>query len=444
MLPRYLYQSPRSAAAPARACAGLLTRALAAALSFGALFVGLNGCKTAPAPAARPITPATTQTPAKPPIAAAPDREPLPAGGIKGIYMSGWVAGSKSRLQNLVGIVDRTEINAMVIDVKDDGQITYPVDVPLAREVAATGKMKGSMKMCVHIDRVLATLKAKKIFPIARIACFRDTPLAETHPEMAVHDASGHVWHDKKRHAWLNPYSKAAWDYNVDIALDAIKHGFKEIQFDYVRFPSEGALSNMKFPGKPENAKREDQIVAFMKYARDKIHAQGAWFAVDVFGLTSMVKDDEGIGQKFVKVIESVDYLCPMVYPSHYAKHEYKIPNPNAEPYKIVSLSVGDAKKRLNGSKTCELRPWLQDFTLGEPHYGPEQVKAQIKALNDLGIHEYLLWNPLNHYTEAALAKADSQSGTDATPKAAQRTAGQPPPADAKVGGAPPNGAMGK
>ena len=162
----------------------------------------------------------------------------------------------------------------------------------------------------------------------------------------------------------------------------------------------------MVFPDQPKDAIHEDQIAAFLKYAHDKIHAAGGWFSADVFGLTSMVKNDEGIGQKFVKVVQNVDYLCPMVYPSHYAHGEYHIPNPNTEPYKIIHLSVGDAQKRLKTVKTdCKLRPWIQDFSLYGVHYGPAQVKAQIKALNDLGIHEFLLWNARNNFTEAALEK---------------------------------------
>lgn len=340
---------------------------------------------------------------AKPSIAARPARPPspppLPLGGVRGIYLTGWTAGSARPLARLVRLADRTEINAMVIDVKDNGQISYDVAVPLARQIHA------SRRMIAHIDALLAVLKAHDIFPIARIACFRDTPLAEAHPEMAVHAPNGKVWHDRSHHAWLNPFYKAAWDYNVDIALDAIKHGFKEVQFDYVRFPSEGNISALRYPGKPKGSKRQDQIAAFLKYARQKIKAQGAWFSADVFGLTSLTKSDMGIGQTRTNVAREVDYLCPMVYPSHYGPHEYGIANPNTEPYRIIYHSLGDAKQRLKGIPTCRLRPWLQDFDLRGVHYGPAQVKAEIKAARDLGIREFLLWNARCRYTEAALAK---------------------------------------
>lgn len=322
----------------------------------------------------------------------------LPPDGVRGIYLTGWTAGSRNHFNNLVGLCDRTEINAMVIDVKDDGEVSYDANVPLVKETHASRKM-------FKVDKVLAVLKAHHIFPIARIACMRDSVLPHKHPELAVQSPSGGVWHDKTRHTWLNPYKKEVWDYNVDIALDAIKHGFKEIQFDYVRFPSEGKVSTLVYPGKPAGGLREDQIAAFMKYARAKIKATGAWFSADVFGLTSLVRNDEGIGQKFEKVIANLDYLCPMTYPSHYAYGEYGMKDPNKEPYKTIILSVGDAQKRMAKVKTCKLRPWLQDFSLRGVHYGPAQVKAQIKALNDLHINEYLLWNAGNRFTESALRK---------------------------------------
>lgn len=396
---------------------------------------------------------------------------PLPEGGVRGIYLTGWVAGLHNRFNALCGLVDRTELNAMVIDVRDDGEISYKADIPLAIDSHACVKK-------YDVDKVIATLNEHHIWPIARIACMRDTPLAKKHPELAVHGPDGKVWHDRSNHYWLNPYKKEVWDYNVDIALDALKHGFKEIQFDYVRFPSEGKISTLQYPGKPPGSKRTDQINAFLKYAGEKIHAQGGWFSADVFGLTPTVErryrlrhpdtatppagiaatmpaaaaasagtkalaanggkagkkgasksgkgaanasgdkiaEDMGIGQMFSKMAAHVNYMCPMTYPSHYAHGEFGIANPNAEPYKIILKSVGDAKALVDDVPTCKLRPWIQDFTLHAPHYGPNEVKAQIKALHDLGIHEYLLWNAGCKFTEAALAK-ETPSKVTATTK---------------------------
>lgn len=386
------------------------------ALPLLALLAVQSGCRhktDTVAPTANP-TVASHPSAAKP--AGPPERATLPPEGVRGIYLTGWSAGLSKRLNNLAALVDRTELNAMVIDVKDDGEVYYDMDVPLAREAKA-------LNHAYKVEKVMAVLEAHHIFPIARIACMRDNKLAQAHPELAVHDANGKAWHDKSGHYWLNPYKKEVWDYNVDVALDALKHGFKDIQFDYVRFPSEGKLNELQYPGKPADAKREDQIAAFMKYAAEKIHAQGGWFSADVFGLTSRVKNDEGIGQKFEKVIQDVDYLCPMVYPSHYAYHEYGMADPNKEPYKTITLSVGDAQKRLVANPKCKLRPWIQDFNLRGVHYGPKEVRAEIKALEDLHIHDFLLWNASNRYTEAAFQKASNPaSGTSTTPSAARPT----------------------
>ena len=345
-----------------------------------------SGCHRAnvPASAASPVAPSGSA--AAVPAAAPPALAPLPEGGVRGIYLTGWTAGTDKALQNLLKFADRTEINAFVVDVKDDGLVSYKADVPLV------GKIGAAKRPMYKVDKLLAALKAHHIFPIARVACMRDTILAEARPDLAVQDANGKVWHDKSHHAWLNPYQKAVWDYNVDLSLDALKHGFAEVQFDYVRFPSEGDIKQRHFPGKPEGAHREDQIAAFMKYAHDKIHAAGGWFSTDVFGLTSLVKNDEGIGQKFSKVIQNADYLCPMVYPSHYHKGEYGIPNPDTAPYAILHRSLGDAAKGVKAAPNCKLRPWLQAFSL-QSHYGPAQLTAQFKAARELGINEYLLWN---------------------------------------------------
>ena len=374
------------------------------------LLAAQSGCHrntNAAAPVANPM-PVAKAGPQKP--AGPPERAALPLEGVRGIYLTGWSAGTTKRFANLIAMIDRTELNAMVIDVKDDGEVYYDMDLPLVKEAKA-------LNHAYKVDPVIATLNAHHILPIARIACMRDNKLALAHPELAVHDANGNLWHDRTHHYWLNPYKKEVWDYNVDIALDALKHGFKDIQFDYVRFTSES--KNLQYAGKPAGAKREDQIAAFLKYAEEKIHAQGGWFSADVFGLTSRVKDDEGIGQQFEKVVQHVDFLCPMVYPSHYAYGEYGMKDPNKEPYKTITLSVGDAQKRLIANPKCKLRPWIQDFNLRHVRYGPADVKAEIKALSDLGIHDFLLWNAGNRYTEAALTKGkDKTPHTQPTPVA--------------------------
>lgn len=402
------------------------------ALPLLVLLTAQSGChpKSGGGASSTPGAPTPNAPTAQAKPAGPPPLPAVPPEGVRGIYLTGWSAGSPTRFPKLVGLVDRTDLNAMVIDVKDDGEVYYNVDVPLAKESKA-------LNHSYKVDPVIATLNEHHIFPIARIACMRDKPLALAHPELAVHDASGKVWRDHSGHYWLNPYKKEVWDYNVDIALDALKHGFKDIQFDYVRFPSEGKLNTLRFDGKPEGAKREDQIEAFMKYAADKIHAHGGWFSADVFGLTSMVKNDEGIGQKFEKITKNPDYLCPMVYPSHYAFGEYHLKDPNKEPYKTITLSVGDAQKRMPPDTKCKLRPWIQDFDLRGVYYKPKDVRAEIKALEDLNIHEFLIWNAKNQYierhTEEALKKAPNpMTGAPSTPPAAAPKTATTPTGSAK------------
>jgi hypothetical protein len=301
-----------------------------------------------------------------------------------------------------VALIDRTTLNAMVIDVKDAGRVSYAVNVPLAREIGA------NRQMIRDIDGVIASLRAHQIFPIARIACFRDTRLAVAHPELAICTRAGKVWRDTSGHAWLNPYDRRCWDYNVDLALDAATHGFQEIQFDYVRFPSEGLTQDLRYAGRPHGATRPEQIAAFVRYARQKLNPRGVYVSVDVFGLSSKANaryPDMGIGQTPTNIVAEVDTLCPMVYPSHYRRGQYNIADPNRAPYATVLRSVSDALKVVRRYPTCQLRPWLQDFSLHGVRYGPAQVKAQIAALDTLGIHQYLLWNAHCTYSEAALTK---------------------------------------
>ena len=355
----------------------------------------MTGCRHR-SPTSTPVHAAITSKPTASNLAKAPALPELPAGGVRGVHVTGWIAGGKKSLDRIVGLCSRTCLNAVVIDIIDDGQLSYNADVPLAGETHASKHM-------FKIDRVVETLSQNHVWPIARIACMRNTPLAFQHPEMAIHNAKGGVWRDGSGYAWLNPGNQQVREYCVNLALDAIKHGFREIQFDYVRYPSYH-VSTQVIPGLKPPHTREDEIVDFVKYAGGRIREQGAWFSVDVFGLTSLVKDDEGIGQKFQKVVHYTDRICPMIYPSHYAKGEYGIPDPDKEPYKIVSVSVRDALRRLKDTPGCRLRPWLQDFSL-KNHYGAVQLKAQIQALQDQGVEEYLLWNPRCEYSEAGITK---------------------------------------
>lgn len=339
---------------------------------------------------------------------------------VKGIYLTAWSAGSTKKMDKMFAMVDRTVINAFVIDVRDSGQMYFKTGIPLANE------SKANFVAVAKPDKLFERLEKHQVWPIARIACFRDGYVPVKHPELSVQLPNGKPWQDRSGHRWLDPYNKKNWDYlaqTVDYALDL---GFPEIQLDYVRFPSEGKSSTQVFPGRKEyedpKAKPEDVIAAFAKFIGERVRKRGAQYSADIFGIISSGKGDQGIGQELEKVAEPFDLICPMVYPSHFAKGEYGIADPNRAPYEILKKSLGDYKKRLPDK---HVRPWLQDFSLGY-HYGPEEVKAQIKAAKELGYEEFLLWNAGNRYNEAAVAKpkagAAEESATQKLPKSEENT----------------------
>jgi len=333
---------------------------------------------------------------------------------VKGIYLTAWSAGSNRKMTQMLGLLDRTELNAVVIDIRDTGDMYFKTGIPLADEVHAT------MVAVAKPDVLLKRLEKHKVWPIARIACFRDSWVPKVHPDRAVNFPNGGVWHDHSKHTWLDPYNKKNWEYIAATVDYALNIGFPEIQLDYVRFPSEGKRATQVFPGRKgyvdPKAKPEDVIAAFAKYIGDKVRARGAVFSADIFGIISSTKGDEGIGQELEKIAQPFDLISPMVYPSHFAKGEYGVKDPNRQPYDILKKSLADFKKRLPDKN---VRPWLQDFSLGF-HYGPEQVKAELKAARECGYTEFLLWNAGNHYTESALAKEAAPAGAaeDSTPAA--------------------------
>jgi len=316
---------------------------------------------------------------------------------VKGIYVTSYAASSADLLPKLIALADNTEINAFVIDVKDDmGHVTYQADVPFARQ---TGTVTSRIK---DIDALIAKLQAHHITPIARVGCFKDNVLAHNRPDLAEKDKSGGLWKDFKGLSYTNPYNHEVWEYLVQVAEDAARHGFREIQFDYVRFPSDGKVSDTVYPG--QYCAKEDAIAGFLAYARARLEKLGVWVSADVFGLTLHVTDDLGIGQRIEKIAQNVDIVCPMVYPSHYSKGSYGIDNPNASPYETVTHAMQDMKRRLAGTGAMG-RPWLQDVSLGGITYGVAEVKAQIKAAEEQGFTEWILWDPAHRYTEGALRR---------------------------------------
>lgn len=322
---------------------------------------------------------------------------------IKGIYVTAYSAGGE-RMAKLLNLLDSTELNAMVIDIKDDaGYITYPTTNP---KLTAMGKPQPFIK---DMPKLMERLKKHDVYPIARVVVFKDTILAKKNPELSFLNPDGSIWKNGGGDSFVNPYNKEVWDYNIEIAKEAAKLGFKEIQFDYVRFPEgfEKRADKLKYT-KVEDQSRVDAVAEFVQYARQQLAPMGVRVSVDIFGYAAAVPAAEGIGQDFTKISENVDVISPMVYPSHYSTGWYGVKDPDKKPYQVIKGSMEDTHKKLDptGDLKPIIRPWIQDFTaswLGSGHYtkyGKQEVEEQIRAMKDMNVDEYLLWNASNRYTE--------------------------------------------
>lgn len=321
---------------------------------------------------------------------------------VKGIYVSAHIAATPNLLNELLTWVDETVLNAVVIDVKDDfGKIPWATEVPLA---AANNLFDTRLKA---LDELMVRLELMEIYPIARLVTFKDPGLALAKPEWAVRNQAGGMWKDNKGHGWLDPYNRDAWVYLVDVAKEAAAKGFKEIQFDYVRFPSDGKVSNIVYQHGTE-ATRSETVRDFLQYAKSELEPLGVKVAADIYGLVPVVRtNDMGIGQVLEDVYSSVDVVSPMVYPEHYAPNTFGIADPDKEPYLTVLKTLQAAKERLEATEYADsvvVRPWLQDFTLRH-RYGVTEVRAQVQAVQDAGFEEWLLWDPRCRYTKDAFTK---------------------------------------
>jgi hypothetical protein len=314
----------------------------------------------------------------------------------KGVHVSIPIASSDPDMERMIGLLDRTELNALQVDLKDEwGQIGFLVDNGLVKAV-------GSSSDSMQIDALVDQMRFRNVYSIGRVVSFKDPKLAKARPDLAVQDKRGGVW---GKGEWLDPYSKEVWDYDLAVATAAAKAGFNEIQFDYMRFPSDGNTSTCLYPH--QDSRKPDEVINdFLTYARGKLAPYNVFISADLFGLTASDQGDMNIGQKVEDVAKQVDYVSPMVYPSHYNPGEYGIKSPENNPGQIVSKSLVDFKKKMSGTP-ASLRPWLQDFTLRVP-YSSDMVRAQIDACEKAGIKQWLLWDPQCTYTEQALKK---QSG---------------------------------
>ena len=337
--------------------------------------------------------------PAPPPVAHVPTPDTL-----RGLYVNRWAAlGSK--LRTLIDIAKKTEINALVIDVKDDrGFVLYPSDVPLAHEIGAD-TADGHWMSRAKLRSVLDTLVAHRIYPIARIVVAKDPLLASKKLNLAIKRKSDlEPWLDKNGNPWLDPHHREVWQYAADLAREAYQLGFSEVQFDYVRFPDEKRLQREATYPLANGRVRAQVIREQLGFLRRAVKPLPMRVTADVFGLTATDTTDMGIGQKWEMFVDQVDVVLPMVYPSHFARGTYKLRNPNAHPYETIDNALKDALERTKPvAGAAKIIPWYQDFTLGPPHYYAQHIRAQKKAGYDNGFPSWILWNPKSNYTIAAL-----------------------------------------
>jgi len=327
---------------------------------------------------------------------------PLKPQAVKAAYLTYYGVGDRGIRTRVFELLDRTELNAVVIDIKGDrGLIPYRTQVPLALEVGAQGPV-----IVREFDQMIADLKARGIYTIARIVVFKDNVLAHARPGWAIIDArTGRPWSDNEKLAWVDPFREEVWEYVIAVAAEAARKGFDEIQFDYIRFPTDGKVGAARYAKPNIKENRLEAVSSFLARARRELAPTGVFLAADVFGYTAFNENDTDIGQRIEELAPHLDYLSPMVYPSGYHRGIPGYRNPVAHPYEIVFESVRLIRKRA-AHATVAVRPWIQDFrdyAFDRRPFGVKEVRAQQKAAEDAGATGWMLWNPRNDYTADAL-----------------------------------------
>ena len=316
---------------------------------------------------------------------------------VKGIYMTACVAGTPSWRSSLEKLISTTELNSMVIDIKDYSGTVSIIDPELQTGTTTGCRVK-------DMRDFLAELHKNNIYAIGRITVFQDPHYTKLHPELAVKSrATGGVWKDRKGLAFIDVGAKPYWDYIVKIAKASYALGFDELNFDYIRYPSDGDMRDTNFTWTVGTSTKPEMLEGFFSYLHNQLRDTGVKTSADLFGMTTTAKDDLGIGQDLVRALKYFDYIDPMVYPSHYPPTWNGFKNPAEHPYEVVKLAMqgGVDKANIASSTPEKLRPWLQDFNMGATYNAPE-VRAQIKATNEVGLTSWLMWNAGNKYSPGA------------------------------------------
>jgi hypothetical protein len=334
------------------------------------------------------------------PLSGAPKEIKLIPFTPKALYLSFYGIGDRNLRESAVKLIQETELNTLVVDVKGDrGMIPYKSSIPLATEVGAQ-----RIITVREMADLMRSLKQKGIYTIARIVVFKDNPLALGRPDWAVKSQSGEVWRDREGLAWVDPFRKEVWNYNINVAMEAAQYGFDEIQFDYMRFPDASGL-RFSMPNTEEN--RVKAISGFLMEARRRLIPYNVFVSADIFGYVCWNLNDTSIGQRLEDLAPQVDYICPMLYPSGF---QYGIPGyriPVANPYEIVYLSLKRAQERTR-LPSHRFRPWLQafrDYAFDRRYFNDKEIMGEINAAEGFSSHGWMLWNPRNSYSSAGLKK---------------------------------------
>jgi hypothetical protein len=368
----------------ARRIAVLTVVALAAAgMTLGARFLGTRETKS---PGSRP--PERSAAPVKP----KPQPRAYPV-EMRGVHVTMALASLEGKIDDYLALT-RDGLNTLELDVKDEnGQVGFQRPaVALARQTGAAGPY-------YNPHEVARAVHARGVYLIGRIVVFEDPILSAHRPSYAIRTSDGGVWHNAAGLGWTNPYDRRVWKYNVDLGAAAARAGFDEIQFDYVRFPTDGDISAAVFR-RATTQKKAAVVAKFLEYAASRLKPLGVRVSADVFGLSAT--RNMGIGQRPARIARYVDAIYPMVYPSHFGPGEYNLPNPNAQPGRTVALALRDFAVAVSGTET-RLVPWLQDFSLGRT-YTVADVRDQVQAARDAGVDGFMLWNAGGVYTRAAFA----------------------------------------
>ncbi|RQP27054.1 GTP-binding protein [Burkholderia ubonensis] len=321
----------------------------------------------------------------------------------KAVYLSAYGVTNRTLRDAVLALQGRTVINALVIDVKGDSGAT-PYHSAARETAGAANPVPGSGRNAADLPDLLRTFHARGFYLIARIVVFKDDLLAGAHPEWAVRTADGEIWRDREHQRWIDPTARAAWAHNYDVAEEAVRMGFDEIQFDYLRFPD---ASGLRFGEPNTEANRVAAITGFLAGARERLRPYNVYLSADIFGYVCWNFNDTAIGQRIETFGRVVDYISPMLYPSGFTWGLPGCRKPTDRPGEIVSRSLSEAMRR-TGLEGVRFRPWLQafrDYAFDRRVFDADEIRAQVDAADAAGTDGWMLWNPRNRYEPDALPR---------------------------------------